>query len=208
MKRVPDEYFDAMYARSPDPWQLADRWYERRKYAITMAMLPLPRYRHAYEPGCSVGVLTELLTARCDRVTATDVAESALAAAAERLECAGCAPQVTLERGSLDAAWPTTDFDLVVLSEVAYYLDAASLRAVLDRECSLLATDTTVVAAHWRHPVQDYPLTGDEANSIVRDTVGLQTLAHYSDDDVVIEVFANGGGQSVAARTGVPGVRS
>ena len=208
MKRVPDEYFDAMYARSPDPWQLADRWYERRKYAITMAMLPLPRYRHAYEPGCSVGVLTELLAARCDHVTSTDIAEAALAATAERLECAGCAPQVTLERGSLDGAWPTTDFDLIVLSEVAYYLDAASLRAVLDRECPLLATGATVVAAHWRHPVEDYPLTGDEANFIVRDTVGLQTLAHYSDDDVVIDVFAKGGAQSVAARTGVPGVRS
>jgi SAM-dependent methyltransferase len=208
MKRVPDEYFDAMYAGSPDPWQLADRWYERRKYAITMAMLPLPRYRHAYEPGCSVGVLTEQLAARCDHVTATDIAEAALAATAERLECAGCAARVTLERGSLDAAWPTTDFDLIVLSEVAYYLDAASLRAVLDRECPLLATGATVIAAHWRHPVQDYPLTGDEANFIVRDTVGLQTLAHYSDDDVVIDVFANGGAQSVAARTGVPGVRS
>ena len=89
MRRVPDEYFDAMYARSADPWQLADRWYERRKYAITMAMLPLPRYRHAYEPGCSVGVLTELLAARCDHVTATDVAEAALAATAERLDALG-----------------------------------------------------------------------------------------------------------------------
>jgi hypothetical protein len=59
-----------------------------------------------------------------------------------------------------------------------------------------------VTAAHWRHPVEDYPLTGDEANFIVRDTVGLQTLAHYSDDDVVIDVFANGGAESVAARTG------
>jgi cyclopropane fatty-acyl-phospholipid synthase-like methyltransferase len=208
MKRVPDEYFDAMYARSPDPWQLADRWYERRKYAITMAMLPLARYRHAYEPGCSVGVLTELLAARCDHVTATDVAEAALAAAADRLECAGCAANVTLERGSLDAAWPTTDFDLIVLSEVAYYLDAKSLRAVLDRECPLLAAGATVIAAHWRHPVNDYPLTGDEANSIVRDTAGLHTLARYSDDDVVIDVFAKGGAQSVAARTGVPGVPS
>ena len=206
MKRVPDEYFDALYDRSPDPWQLADRWYERRKYAITMAMLPLPRYRHAYEAGCSVGVLTELLTTRCDHVTATDVAEAALAATAERLECAGRAAQVTLEQRSLDAAWPTTDFDLIVLSEVAYYLDAESLRAVLDRECPLLATGATVIVAHWRHPVEDYPLTGDEANFIVRDTVGLQTLAQYSDDDVVIDVFANGGAQSVAARTGVPGV--
>jgi SAM-dependent methyltransferase len=206
MGRVPDDYFDAMYATSRDPWQLAGRWYEQRKYAMTMAMLPLPRYRHAYEPGCSVGVLTELLTARCDHVTATDVAATALDAAAERLMRAGHSGQVTLARRSLDLAWPTDDFDLVVLSEVAYYLDAESLRGVLDRECPRLVTGATLIAAHWRHPVEDYPLTGDAANAIVGDTADLRALAHYADDDVVIDVFAKGGAQSVAARTGVPGV--
>ena len=49
------------------------------KYAITMAMLPHPSYRHAFELGCSVGVLTEPLAARCDHVTSTDIAEAALA---------------------------------------------------------------------------------------------------------------------------------
>ena len=38
--RLPDAFFKAMYAESYDPWRLADRWYEQRKYAITMAMLP------------------------------------------------------------------------------------------------------------------------------------------------------------------------
>jgi hypothetical protein len=204
--RVPDDYFDAMYAQSPDPWQLGRRWYEQRKYAMTMAMLPRPRYRHAYEPGCSVGVLTELLTARCDHVTATDVAPMALETTAKRLERGGRSEQVTLDRRSLDSVWPADAFDLVVLSEVAYYLDTESLRAVLDRECPRLATGATLIAAHWRHPVEDYPLTGDEANVIIADTAGLQALAHYSDDDVVIDVFTKGGAaQSVATRTGVPG---
>ena len=63
--RLPDAYFDAKYADSVDPWQLEARWYERRKYAITLALLPYPRYRHAFEPGCSIGVLTEHLTRRC-----------------------------------------------------------------------------------------------------------------------------------------------
>jgi SAM-dependent methyltransferase len=206
MKRVPDDYFDAMYAKSRDPWQLAGRWYEQRKYALTMAMLPRPRYRHAYEPGCSVGVLTELLTARCDHVTATDVAATALEATAERLTSGGRADRVTLDRRSLDSGWPTEDFDLVVLSEVAYYFDAESLRAILDRECPRLATGATLIAAHWRHPVEDYPLTGDEANFVIAGTTGLQAVAHYSDDDVVIDVYANGEAQSVAALTGVPGV--
>ena len=67
-----------MYTESADPWQLQTRWYERRKYAITLALLPYARYRHAFEPGCSVGVLTEHLVHRCDHVTATDVAVAAL----------------------------------------------------------------------------------------------------------------------------------
>ena len=60
--RVPDGYFERMYATSADPWQLQARWYERRKYAITLALLPYPRYRHAFEPGCSISVLTEMLS--------------------------------------------------------------------------------------------------------------------------------------------------
>ncbi|KAA0080469.1 methyltransferase [Mycolicibacterium sp. P9-64] len=206
MHRVPDDYFNDMYAQSRDPWQLACRWYEQRKYAMTMAMLPLPRYRHAYEPGCSIGVLTELLSTRCDRVTATDVAAPALEATAERLTRACRFERVTLEQRSLDSSWPTGDFDLVVLSEVAYYLDAASLRDVLDRECPRLAAGATLIAAHWRHPVDDYPMTGDEANFVIAATAELQAVAHYSDDDVVIDVFANGEARSVAAQTGVPGV--
>ena len=38
--RLPDAYFDGMYAGGDDPWQLSTRWYEQRKYAITLAMLP------------------------------------------------------------------------------------------------------------------------------------------------------------------------
>ena len=87
--RLPDAFFEAMYVESPDPWRLADRWYEQRKYAITMAMLPAARYRHAFEPGCSVGVLTEQLTGRCDHVTATDVAAAALKAAEPAYRRAG-----------------------------------------------------------------------------------------------------------------------
>jgi hypothetical protein len=207
MRRLPDAYFDAMYAQSDDPWQLAGRWYEQRKYAMTMAMLPLPRYLHAYEPGCSVGVLTEMLTGRCDRVTATDVAATALDATAERLRRSGRFDQVTLDRRSIDSGWPADGFDLVVLSEVGYYLDAESLRGVLDRECPRLPSGATVIAVHWRHPVADYPLTGDEVNALVRDTADLHALARYSDRDVVIDVVEKGGAQSVAARTGVPGVR-
>jgi hypothetical protein len=204
--RLPDAYFAGMYAGASDPWHLADRWYERRKYAISMAMLPMPTYRHAFEPGCSVGVLTELLANRCERVTATDVVPDALGAAADRLN--GVGDRLSLRVLSLDDDWPSEDFDLVVLSEVAYYLSARRLRDVLDREFARLADGTTVLASHWRHPVVDYPLSGDAANAMIDATQGLNRVAGYLDDDVAISVLVKGAAVSVAARTEVPGAVS
>ena len=204
--RLPDAYFDRMYAASADPWQLQERWYERRKFAITLALLPHPRYRHAFEPGCSVGVLTEQLAGRCDHVTATDIVPAALDATHRRLSQAGRREHVTLLCRSLDEAWPSTDFDLVVVSEVGYYLKEAALREMLDRELPRLTNAATVVAAHWRHRVADYPLTGDHANDVIGATPGLHLIGSYRDDDVAIDVFDTASAASVAARTGVPGV--
>jgi cyclopropane fatty-acyl-phospholipid synthase-like methyltransferase len=194
-----------MYAGAVDPWQLSTRWYEQRKYAITLATLPSRHYRHAFEPGCSIGTLTALLAQRCDHVTAVDVADAAVRSADARLREAGCRDRVTLTRSSLDAAWPPGPFDLLVLSEVAYYLDADTLAQVLRRECGRLQPDANVVAAHWRHPVSDYPLTGDAAHEVIAATPGLNALGCYRDRDVVVEVFAIGDGRSVAAREEVPG---
>ncbi|MGB3482145.1 MAG: SAM-dependent methyltransferase [Mycobacterium sp.] len=198
--KLPAAYFERMYADSEDPWKLDSRWYEQRKYAITLSMLPRLRYRHAFEPGCSVGVLTELLTQRCDHVTAVDVAAAALATATARVSSG-----VTFAQRGLDAPWPAGPFDLVVLSEVGYYLDAALLAEVLHREVPRLAPGATVVAAHWRHPVADYPLTGDQVHEVVAATPGLTPLGRYRDRDVVIDVLDVGDGQSVAAREKVPG---
>ncbi len=203
--RLPDTYFDHLYAASPDPWQLAERWYEQRKYAITMALLPYPRYRHAFEPGCSVGVLTELLAGRCNQVTATDIATAALDAAHQRLSAAARCEQVTLLRQSLDDPWPPGPFDLVVLSEVGYYLHADRLREVLDTECQRVMRGATVVSAHWRHPVDDYLMSGDQVNDVVAATHGLHPISSYRDADVAIDVFDTSSAESVAIRNGIPG---
>lgn len=198
-----DTYFERLYEQADDPWQLADRWYEARKYAITMALLPSPRYRHAFEPGCSVGVLTDALAGRCDHVSAGDIASRALQATDHRLAASGRRDRVTLLKSSFDAHWPTGPFDLVVLSEICYYFEPAQLRKVLDDGRSCLAEGAHVVAAHWRHPVSDYPITGDQANAVVAATPGWFRLGGYRDEDVVVDVFDTGSGESVAARTAV-----
>jgi hypothetical protein len=154
-----------------------------------------------------VGVLTAALAASCDHVTATDIAQAALDETDARLRAAGRRQRVALQRTSIDCGWPADDFDLVVLSEVAYYLCENTLRQVMDSEVPKLMPGTTLLAAHWRHPVSGYPLDGDRTNDIIGSTPTLHQTAHYQDGDVVIDVFENATPTSVAAHTGVPGAR-
>src|SRR5208282_1010837 len=75
---LPPSYFDDLYERSPDPWGFSTRSYEARKYALTMAALPRAHYRRAFEPGCSIGVLSRMIASRVDELVASDPSDRAL----------------------------------------------------------------------------------------------------------------------------------
>jgi hypothetical protein len=135
------------------------------------------------------------------------VSTGALDGASRRLRVTGRREQVTLLRRSIHEPWPPSRFDLVVLSDVAYYLSPATLRGVLDREVPRLHRSATVVATHWRHPLPGYPMSGDRANDLIAATRGLYLIGSYRDNDVAIDVFDTVSGASVAARAGVPGAR-
>lgn len=180
-------YFEAAYARRADPWRLASRWYEERKRALTLAALPAARYRSALEIGCSVGVLTAQLAPRCDRLLSTDLVEAAVAAAAERV---ADQPWVTVRQHDARDGVPTGPFDLVVLSEVGYYLSRPELVALADRVRASLTPDGTVLACHWRHPVAEHAQTGDDVHRVLAERLGLTALATYRDADVVVDVWS------------------
>lgn len=196
-------YFESMYAESADPWGFDDRWYERRKYALTLAALPRPHYRRAFEPGCSIGVLTAQLAERCDRVVATDVVPRALASARDRMQREGLADRVELGRASLLDPWPAGAFDLVVLSEVLYYLTPADLGTVLARAVDSLEEGGSLVAVHWQHPVPEYPQTGRAVHDSVAALDGLQRVGSYRDADFHLDVYTRGATPSVAAAEGL-----
>ena len=202
MTRLPDEYFTRMYAANTDPWGFTDRWYEHRKRALTMGMLPRSRFTRAFEPGCSIGMLTELLAHRCDHLVATDIVASALVTAEERLRAH---PGVAFARWALGDSWPDEVFDLIVFSEVCYYIAPDSLLRVLDDAVARLSPDGVLLAAHWRHPVKGYLQTGDQVHGHINRHRGLVRTALYEDSDVVIETFAPASATptSVAEREGL-----
>ncbi len=188
-------YFDAMYEAARDPWGFEDRWYEQRKYAISLAQLPDRRYRRAFEPGCSIGVLTAMLAGRCDRLLSWDVAAGAVQAAARRTRDL---PNVRLEQRQIPHEWPEGRFDLIVFSEVLYYLGDRDLEQALDYSVHALEPGGTLLAVHWRHPVTDYPRSGDDAHQVLAARPGLARLVSHQEEDFLAEVYRRAEGRPVS----------
>jgi SAM-dependent methyltransferase len=197
---LPPGYFDRLYAAHPDPWRFEQRWYEQRKRALTMAVLPRARFGRAFEAGCSLGLLSAALADRCDELVAIDVSAAAVAACTERLKEH---PGARVLQGAVPHDWPAGRFDLVVISEIAYYLADADLDELARRAAGCLSPDGVLLACHWRHPVADYPRSGDDAHrrlaAAMRDTAALSS---YRDDDVLLEVWGRDP-RSVASREGL-----
>ncbi|NEU12860.1 methyltransferase domain-containing protein [Methylobacterium sp. BTF04] len=165
-------YFTELYASDPDPWRFATSPYEHAKYDATLASLPRATYAQALEIGCSIGVLTRRLASRCTSLLSVDVAESALDAARER--CADL-PHVRFAQGAVPAHWPEGRFDLIVLSEVVYYLGRDDIAALVGHLRTALNPGGDLVLVHWTGDTH-YPLSGDEAAEAVI-ALGADSLA-------------------------------
>jgi predicted TPR repeat methyltransferase len=185
MSSTSREYFEDMYARSDDPWNFETSDYELRKYALTVASLPKAHYANAFEPGCSIGMLTERLAPRCHRLLATDMMRAPLVIAANRLDPY---PNVQIEERTIPAEWPDEMFDLVVLSEVAYYFDVETLEALTEKVLASTVVGAHVVGVHWRGRT-DYPLTGDIAHATVDRNPKLELVVHHAEDEFVLDVW-------------------
>lgn len=184
-------HFEALYTASDDPWQVRERWYERRKRALLLACLDRPRYRRVFEPGCGNGELSAALAGRCDALLACDGAAAAVAAARRRLEGEraardGCLLRV--EQRSLPSDWPrAASFDLIVISELAYYFDAAGLAALVQAAHASLADGGQLLLCHWRHDFADRASSTEAVHAAFDAAPRLQRQLRHQEDDFLIE---------------------
>ncbi len=183
----PDQELDAVHRDAEDPWGVDSRWYERRKRDLLLAALPRARFERALEVGCSTGALTAALSTRADRVLAVDSSRTALEGARRRL--AG-EPRVDVARLDVPAEWPDESFDLVVVSEVGYFLSPASLERLVTRVAGSLASDGVVVLCHWRHRVEGWVLDAAAVHAGFEDERLPPVQATYRDRDVELRVHA------------------
>lgn len=152
-------YFEAMFRGKDDPWDLETSNYEQAKFDHSIAALDGRYYRQGFEVGCAKGVLSERLAACCHTLLSVDVSETALAAARKRV---AHLETVTCECMMFPQAAPERRFDLVVLSEVAYYWDDADLARAAEWLGSHLEPEGDLLLVHFIGET-DYPQSGDEA---------------------------------------------
>ena len=156
---IDPSYFDDLYASDPDPWRFATSDYERDKYDATIAALSGRTYPSALEIGCSIGILSRRLASHCQQLQSVDTAAGALDRA--RAFCAD-QPHVSFALGHVPRDWPSGQFDLILLSEVVYYLDANDVGRLAGRIADTTRDEADIVLVHWIGPT-DYPMSGDAA---------------------------------------------
>ncbi|MFE5835655.1 PIG-L family deacetylase [Arthrobacter sp. NPDC056493] len=184
--RDAEAVFDDLHRGAEDPWRYQDTWYEQRKRSLTLAALPEQKYDAGLEAGCSIGTLGAELAQRCGRFLAVDASGTAVARAAERLARHPGAEAMQL---TLPEQWPEGSFDLIVVSEMGYYLAAAELDELFTRISESLMPGGTLLLCHWRHPVSGWELDGDTVHALARSRLGWPPAGFYRERDFILETF-------------------
>lgn len=192
-------YFDELFAGNDDPWAFRQRWYERRKRALTLAVLTRPRYASIFEPGCANGELSAELATRCDRLVCCDTASAAVALAKTRL--LGFA-HAEVQQSRLPEQWPSGRFELIVLSEVCYYLDADDLCDLIDRAVASLTDDGQVLACHWRPVIDGCPQTAEQVHALLDQRLAIPRVVQHHESDFLLDLWSRDG-TTVATHEGL-----
>jgi peptidoglycan/xylan/chitin deacetylase (PgdA/CDA1 family) len=137
-------YWEALFQK-PDPWNYGSS-YEQEKYARQLMLLPDHPIGRALELACAEGRFTEKLSPRVERLIAADISPTALERARER-----CRTQENIEFLPLDLLIDPLpqELDLIVCSEVLYYLDdEADLKRIARKLTAALRTGGHILTAH------------------------------------------------------------
>lgn len=186
MRHMSLEDFEARYREQEDPWAYESSAYERAKYAATLAACGDGPFQEALELGASIGVLSAQLADRCERLTTIDGAPTAVAAARRRL---ARREGVQVILGTIPAAIPDGHYDLILASEILYYLEPGPLVETVERLRRLSAPGARLVAVHWRPEGAERPASAGEVHGMLHEQPWLRAVGSASTDDYLLDIF-------------------
>lgn len=196
---IADGYFEQLFDGNDDPWAFKQRWYEQRKRDLTLAALPRRHYATIFEPGCANGELSAALATRCDRLLCCDTSQNAVNLARQRLQTV---EHVEVFRARLPQDWPEGSFDLIVFSELGYYLDIDDLRALIERAKGSLSANGELIAVHWRQAIDGCPLDAEQVHQQLQGQLHMTRLLSHHDTDFLLDLWSRDP-RSVAQREGL-----
>lgn len=144
MKPIDPEGFEALFQRDTDPWNYAGSPFEAYKRQALLRACGTRRFGRGLEIACANGETSQHLATRCLSLLAVDGAPTVVAAARGRVR----APGLRFAVARLPAETPRGPFDLIVASEILYYLTASDMGVLLDRLVAALAPGGRLVLLH------------------------------------------------------------
>lgn len=145
MKPIDPDGFERLFCTSIDPWNYRSSPFEAHKRRVLLRACGTRLYGRGLELACANGETTLRLADRCLRLTAVDASPTAIAEARRRTREH---PSVTVGVSRLPDEMPRGPFDLIVASEIVYYLTPNALRLLIPRIEAALAPGGRVVVLH------------------------------------------------------------
>jgi SAM-dependent methyltransferase len=161
---------EEQYRAASDPWGTLTDPYEIEKRERTLRACGDGPFGAVCDLGAGLGLISAALAPRCARLVAIDGAPTAAAQARRRL---AAFPHAEVREGLLPEALPDAACDLVVASEILYYLDDAAFAATL---AWLGERAARVVAVHWLGAAEDLARSADDVGAALARVPALRVV--------------------------------
>lgn len=152
MRPIDVRGFEQKFRENIDPWNYAHSAFERFKRTILLRACGHYMHGRGLEIGCAIGETTRHLARICRSLVALDGSATALNEARKRL---GVNNNVRFLNATVPEQMPRGPFDLIVISEIAYYLPQHKLANLGRKAIRALAPHGLIVVLHHRRSFED-----------------------------------------------------
>lgn len=137
--------FEAKFRENSDPWNYEGSDFEAFKRRVLLQACGTRHYGRGLELACANGETTKVLARRCLKLLAVDGSKTAVDVAHRRTRHL---PNVEVRQARLPSQMPRGPFDLIVVSELLYYLTPRDMEQMLEACDDALAPGGRLVCLH------------------------------------------------------------
>lgn len=187
-KRVIDAAgFEAKFQQDIDPWNYSHSRFEAYKRRVLMYAVGDRQFARGLELACAIGETTRFLAPRCLRLLGLDSSDTALREARRRTASLA---NVSLARALLPVDMPSGPFDLIVASEIFYYLRPNDLRLLLLRLERVTSPGGRIVILHHLHDFDDAAILPRMAQLTAMRSLGRRMALVFQQDEARFQAAA------------------